>query len=83
MRRGEMSKVYCLKRCWVCGRVVSANGLAQTSHMRKHVREGYVTEDRVLPLWGDSGKYYPGYIRFNRIRGVETPLMAARKGGEK
>jgi nitrate/TMAO reductase-like tetraheme cytochrome c subunit len=35
---------YSRTECWVCGKVISTNGFAQTNHQRKHVREGILKE---------------------------------------
>lgn len=28
--------------CWLCGQIVSSNGLATASHLKVHIREGYL-----------------------------------------
>ena len=28
--------------CWLCGQIISDNGLSKGSHLRVHIREGYV-----------------------------------------
>lgn len=39
-----MPKVFIRHKCFFCGKNISANGLAKTSHYRKHVREGIAYE---------------------------------------
>ena len=41
--------------CTICGREISNNGLARTSHMRWHVRRGEATE--IVDTLGDSRWY--------------------------
>lgn len=37
-------KTYSKGKCGICGQVVSYNGFAMVSHLRKHVREGKLIE---------------------------------------
>lgn len=39
-----MSRTYSLRLCYTCRRHVSTAGAAYVAHMRKHVREGLLTE---------------------------------------
>lgn len=45
-------KTYGRRKCHVCGKETSTNGLAYTNHMRAHVRRGEATEH-----WDFSGKF--------------------------
>jgi len=47
--------------CPWCQHTVSANGLAKTSHMRKHVREGKLLEVLYLLATGDHHRGIPIY----------------------
>jgi hypothetical protein len=55
---GEMSRsAYARRQCFLCGKSVSTNGLADTAHKRKHVREGRLVELerfdwRGMPMYG-------------------------------
>lgn len=40
-----MTNTYVRTTCTLCGQVISSNGLARSSHMNMHVREGYVTKE--------------------------------------
>lgn len=40
-----MSKTYGKKPCPLCGKRVSVNGLARSSHLNKHVREGLAVRE--------------------------------------
>jgi hypothetical protein len=51
-----MSRTYARDKCNICGKYISVNGLAQTSHLRKHVREGILIETR-------DGEGYPIFKR--------------------
>jgi hypothetical protein len=42
VRRSAYSRV----KCFFCEKGISSNGLAQTNHKRKHVREGMIVELR-------------------------------------
>lgn len=42
-----MSRTFTPMVCRVCGMTISNNGLARTSHYRKHVREGKMLEHKV------------------------------------
>ena len=60
---------YCKKICFFCGRSISANGLAQASHGRRHVREGIAEEI------GYFSKEYRGCVEFNptdKFKGRDT-----------
>jgi hypothetical protein len=35
---------YSKTECWLCGQIISFNGLSQNSHMRMHIREGYYVQ---------------------------------------
>ncbi len=39
-----MSRTYMKKTCWLCGKEICNTGLAQSSHMRAHVRKGEAVE---------------------------------------
>ena len=41
-----MAKTYSRFTFFFCKRTMSKNGLARSSHLRKHVREGFLTENR-------------------------------------
>jgi len=39
---GGIINTYCRTECWLCGQIISYNGLSQGSHYNMHVREGYM-----------------------------------------
>jgi hypothetical protein len=43
---GVSRSAYSRVKCFFCGKRTSSNGLAQTNHMRIHVREGMIVELR-------------------------------------
>lgn len=49
-----MTNTYVRHTCPLCGQIISANGLSQTSHMSMHVREGYYTVEHSFY----HGKHY-------------------------
>lgn len=49
-----MPRTYGKRRCFHCKEQVSANGLARTSHARKHVREGLLVGIGPVPgMWDE------------------------------
>jgi hypothetical protein len=55
-----LTRTYSRRKCYVCGKVHSVNGLARVNHMRKHVREGIMEEYKV-----DGSNY--GWIGFRVV----------------
>lgn len=54
-----MARCHYIKRpCGICGKLVTANGLAMTSHLRMHVREGKLIERSLggRPAFGSPGE---------------------------
>jgi len=44
-----MSNTYTKNECWVCGQIISCNGLATAAHLKMHIREGYLIQTRWNP----------------------------------
>lgn len=55
---------YGQRECDYCGRWISTAGWAWTSHMRKHVREGLVTEKRAID-YSQGERNFRTYLRFS------------------
>lgn len=74
--------------CRLCGKPVSTNGLATSSHNRKHVREGLMAE-RLLPATRKNGSTFPERRIFDitpagqeiarQQRELRAPLIAELK----
>lgn len=50
--------------CYYCGRRISNAGWAKVSHMRKHVREGLVTEEQRID-YSQGTRNFRTYLRFS------------------
>ena len=37
-----MTQTFSVEACDLCGQMISTNGLSSTSHIKMHVREGYI-----------------------------------------
>jgi hypothetical protein len=53
-----VSRTYPERKCFVCGRRVSVNGLAWTNHAKKHVREGKLIAEKPMAKFGDYHVVY-------------------------
>jgi hypothetical protein len=57
---GVSRSAYSRVKCFFCEKGISSNGLAQTNHKRKHVREGMIVE---LEYRGRGGYRPNSFIR--------------------
>ncbi len=53
-----MTRTYCKNYCGLCGRITSSNGLAVSSHLKSHVREGYYLADSRGNILSRSDKIF-------------------------
>lgn len=60
-----MSRIYGYQWCGVCGKWITSAGAARTSHYRKHVRLGEMTEGKV---YDPDGYAHP---KFTVNRGIQ------------
>jgi hypothetical protein len=61
-------KTFSTRMCWICGRMISANGFGWISHCRAHVREGLLKE--ILD--------YDGRITFRKL-----PKQKSKRGEQR
>lgn len=72
---------YGSRLCEYCGRWISNAGWAWTSHMRKHVREGLVTEQNAIN-YSTGQRVFGVYLRFKPTEEgelVRAKFLRARK----
>ena len=68
-----MAKAYNSTRCYVCGQMTSKNGLATTSHAKKHVKAGEMqvdTDGRYTPTPQGNAKAQETTAVFKALRAV-------------
>lgn len=70
-----MTRTYSRTNCFWCGKRHSQNGLARINHLRKHVRQGFLSEYKDVD----------GYIHFVLVSidlwKVHYPSIAIQKRG--
>jgi hypothetical protein len=59
---GGTINTYTVNPCFLCGQFLSYNGLAQSSHLNMHAREGYLEK-----IGSNPNKYKRTTKPFNRV----------------